>query len=274
MTELKTLIIALLMVPGLAWAADWPMYRADGQRSGYTSGALPAEMTLRWEYRAPHLPQPAWPRSPRPTTHRQTFDWSIQPVVAGGTVYFGDTVTGAVTALDLKDGSIRWQFITQGPIRLAPVIYDGWLLVASDDGCLYAIDRHNGQLAWQHRGGPEHSLRLGNERMISRWPARGGPVVSQDRLYYAAGIWPSEGVYLHCLDARSGQLIWTNDSAGQIYMPQPHGGADAESGVAAQGALVVSQLAAGGAEVRDGEQPTTTDWLLMPTGRACRPPSI
>ena len=42
---------------------------------------------------------------------------------------------------------------------------------------------------------------IGNERMISAWPARGGPVVSDDRVYFATSIWPFMGTYIWCLDA-------------------------------------------------------------------------
>jgi outer membrane protein assembly factor BamB len=87
--------------------------------------------------------------------------------------------------------------------------------------------------------------------MVSRWPARGGPVIRDGIVYFGAGIWQSEGIYLVAIDAESGREVWQNDQAGKIYMPQPHGGANAESGVSAQGYLVA-----------------TADDLLVPTGRA------
>ena len=70
-------------------------------------------------------------------------------------------------------------------------------------------------------------------------------------MYYAAGIWPSEGVYLHALDAATGDVRWTNGRTGQLYLPQPHGGANAHSGVAPQGYLLA-----------------TPERILVPTGRA------
>jgi hypothetical protein len=48
--------------------------------------------------------------------------------------------------------------------------------VASDDGCLYALSLSDGRVLWKHRGGPDARMCLGNERMISRWPARGAGV--------------------------------------------------------------------------------------------------
>jgi outer membrane protein assembly factor BamB len=70
-------------------------------------------------------------------------------------------------------------------------------------------------------------------------------------VYWAAGIWQSEGIFLQALDAKTGKVIWQNDKAGQIYMPQPHGGAMANSGVSVQGYLVA-----------------TENELIVPTGRA------
>jgi len=56
---------------------------------------------------------------------------------------------------------------------------------------------------------------------------------------------------VNAVDARTGELVWVNDDTGAIYMPQPHGGANAESGIAAQGHLVA-----------------TEEHLLVPNGRA------
>lgn len=235
------------------------MYRNDPARSGYTAKSLPTKLQQAWVYRAAHAPQSAWPRS-----DRLTFDRANQPVIAGDLVYFGDSVTGVVTALDLGTGQTRWQFFTEGPIRFAPAVFEDRLFVTSDDGHLYALQTTTGALLWKHRGGPDAALRLGNERMISRWPARGGAVVVGDTVHYAAGIWPTEGIFLYALDARSGEPRWVNDNSGGIYMPQPHGGANAESGIAAQGHLVATQTKTTNSRGETEER----DWLLVPTGRA------
>lgn len=250
-------IIVLIACSSLR--GDWPMYRADAGRSGYTTQRLDAPLQKGWIYRATHAPHSAWPRS-----DRQTFDRAIQPVIAGGTVYFGDTVTGVINALDLKTGTLKWRFFTEGPIRFAPVVFEDRLYVTSDDGRLYALSLSTGQLLWKHQGGPDHSRRLGNERMISRWPARGGAVVVEGIVYYGAGIWPSDGIFLHALDARSGEPIWVNNNSGSIYMPQPHGGANAESGVAAQGYLVATNTTLTETSGKNNQRA----WLLVPTGRA------
>jgi outer membrane protein assembly factor BamB len=239
-------IVIVVLVPGLIRADDWPMYRADAARTGYSSEALPENLELRWMYRNRVMPRPAWPSS-----SRITFDFAYQPIIVGNTVIFGSSAEDKVVAIDADSGMLRWRFFTGGPVRFAPAAWGDRIFVASDDGHLYAIRTDDGTLLWKHRGGSNPRMCMGNERMISRWPARGGPLVMDDKVYYAAGIWPSDGIFLHALDARTGKVLWTNNSIGRLYMPQPHGGANAHSGVAPQGYLL-----------------STEERLFVPTGRA------
>jgi outer membrane protein assembly factor BamB len=131
-------------------------------------------------------------------------------------------------------------FFSQSPIRFAPVHWEGALYVGSDDGYLYCLDAATGKLRWKHRAGPSDEMVLGNGRLISRWPVRGGAAIRGGILYFAAGIWPSEGVFVYALNPRTGKIIWKNDSSGGIFMGQPHGGASAASGVSSQGYLAVT----------------------------------
>ncbi len=57
-------------------------------------------------------------------------------------------------------------------------------------------------------------LSLGNSRLISAWPMRGGPVLRDDKLYFAASIWPFMGTFIYALDAKSGRVLWCNDETG------------------------------------------------------------
>lgn len=236
----------LALAAGSLQGGDWPTYRADAARTGYSSEPLGDDLELRWICRNRTAPAPAWPDS-----SRITFDFAYQPIIVGNTVIFGSSSEDKVVAIDAFSGKLRWTYFTGGPVRFAPVAWRDRIFVASDDGHLYAIKTDDGTLLWKHRGGPNERMCLGNERMISRWPARGGPVVMNDIVYYTAGIWPSDGVFLHALDARTGEVLWTNDSTGRLYMPQPHGGANAHSGVAPQGYLLA-----------------TDKRLFVPTGRA------
>jgi len=236
----RALIIALAYLVTLSSvaAADWPAWRHDATRSAYSDEALQdaGNFSPLWEYHTAAPPRPAWPRS-----ERMTFDRSAPLIAAQGMVFFGDSVDGSVHALDASTGESRWVFPTRGPVRFAPCYFEGKLYAVSDDGFLYCLKAGDGSLLWKKRGGPGNEMILGNDRMISRWPARGGPVIYDGVLYFAAGIWPSDGVSLYALNPTTGATHWVNDTAGSIYLGQPHGGAFAKSGVAAQGYLVASE---------------------------------
>jgi outer membrane protein assembly factor BamB len=227
-------------------AADWPMYRADAARSGYTAEAIPNQLQLRWSFRASQAPRPAWV-----TSERMKFDVAFQPIIMGDRVLFSSSVDDQLYCLNAVTGAVEWTFYTEGPIRFAPVGWQERVFLASDDGYLYALRLSDGELLWKKRGGPSDDRVLGNDRMTSHWPARGGPVVLDDTVYFAAGIWPSDGIYLHAIDAATGDAKWTNGETGGLYMAQPHGGANAKSGVAPQGYLLASDKQ-----------------LFAPTGRA------
>ncbi len=228
-----------------ARSADWPTYRGDAARSGFTDEQLATDLHRHWSYRS-HRPQPAWPSSPR-----QTFDRAYHVVIADGRLFFGSSADHQVHALDAATGEERWTFFTDGPVRLTPAVASGRVFAVSDDGCLYALDAATGTLAWKRRGGPSDEVVLGNDRFVSAWTARGGPTIVDDDVYWAAGIWPTDGIFVMAVDAATGERKWTNDSDDTRFMPQPHGGANAASGISAQGHLAVN----------DGA-------LLLPTGRA------
>jgi outer membrane protein assembly factor BamB len=155
-----------------------------------------------------------------------------------------------VVALDAQNGSEIWSYYTDGPVRFSPVVHDGSVYVASDDGYLYCLAAEDGTLRWRFRGGPSKRKVIGNRRVISSWPARGGPVVAGDTVYFAASIWPFMGTFIYALDAETGQLRWLNDDTSADFQKQPHG-APSFAGVAPQGQLTVA-----------------ADLLLVPGGRS------
>ena len=135
-----SLLASLILLPGLS-AEDWPMYQHDAERSGFTKETLPDELKLQWVHALPSPPRPAWPRS-----DRMTFDRAAQPIVAGGLVFFGDSVDGLVRAINAKTGAEEWGFPTRGPVRFAPTYLEGRIFATSDDGFLYCLKATDGSL--------------------------------------------------------------------------------------------------------------------------------
>jgi glucose dehydrogenase len=146
-----------------------------------------------------------------------------------------------LTAYRLDSGDEVWRFYADGPLRLAPAAADGRVCFVSDDGHLYCLDAETGRLLWKFRAAPAEQRVLGNERVISMWPARGGPVILDGIVYFGAGIWPMHGTFLYALRADTGQVVWANTGDGTNWSAQPHGGADAFAGLAPQGYLAAAE---------------------------------
>jgi len=236
----KVWLVALWIGSFMTMGADWPTYNADARRSAVTSEKLKTPLKRAWTYIPAQPPRPAWPE-PGKEMHRMDFDYAPQPIVANGLVYLGSSADDTVRALDAKTGVIRWRFTTGGPMRFAPTAANGRLYVASDDGYLYCLEAKSGKLLWSFRAAPADDKLLGNGRMISRWPCRSGVLVDDDVAYVTAGMWPSDGIYVYALDAATGKTLWCNDTSGCMYISTPHFGADAFTGVAAQGYLALGE---------------------------------
>ncbi len=227
-----------------ACAADWPMWRYDSNRSAATPDALPKQLQLQWVRELPAT-RPAWPASQT----KLQFDLSYAPIVVGQLMVVGSNVDDSVTAFDTKTGAEVWRFFTNGPVRFAPAAHAGRLYAVSDDGWLYCLDATNGTLVWKVNGGPTNRPIIGNGRLISSWPARGGAVVADGVVYFTASIWPSMGVFVHAVAADSGRVLWTNSETGAQFLTHPHG-AKSFGAIAPQGYLAMSG-----------------DYLVVPGGR-------
>lgn len=212
-------------------AEDWPMYRHDAGRRGVTSTSLPKNPQLAWVRNLPPL-TPAFHNS------RLQFDAGYEPVVVGQHLLIASSGTDSVTAYDTRTGKQLWRFFADGPVRFAPAVWQDWVCFGSDDGCLYCVELETGKLRWKHRAVPSQRRLLGNQRLISVWPVRGGPVIADGKVYFAAGVWPFEGVFVYAMDIASGDVVWRNDRLGYLFGEQPHY-TQAIGGLAPQGYLVI-----------------------------------
>lgn len=232
-------VVALLTVlPGSfaeVVAGDWPQWRFDAGRGAATPAELPTELHLQWVRHLP-APRPAWPES-QPWLR---FDASYCPVAAGKQLFVPSMVTDSVTAYDTETGDEKWRFTTVGPVRLAPIAERNRVWFASDDGYLYCVTADEGRLVWRVRGGPSDRKVLGNERLISTWPIRGGPVLYDGKIYFTAGIWPFMGIFIHAVDAETGEPVWTNSGDSCPYLIQPHN-SPAFSGFVPRGHLAATE---------------------------------
>ena len=191
-------------------------------------------MELLWSRRLPPA-RTAWPK----TQDKIQFDTVAQPVVMGKRVFVPSTVNDSVSAYDSGTGELLWRFFADAPVRFAPAGYKDRVYFVSDDGHLYCVSADTGTLHWKLNGGPAERKVLGSHRLVSSWPARGGPVVSDGRVYFGASIWSFMGIFIHAVDAMSGEILWTNSGDGMNYTVQPHG-APSFASVVPQGHLAIA----------------------------------
>lgn len=242
--------VGVLFCGYLAWSLTPPRAESEGKPQPPEVSPADGSLHLTWVREVP-CQSPAWPDQVN-----LQFDLAPEPVLHEDLVFVPGSETDSLQALEADTGKEVWRFVAEGPIRFAPSVWQERVYVASDDGHLYCLDAETGHLHWKKRGGPSDRKVLGNSRLISTWPARGAPVVAthpgtdKPVVYFAAGIWPFMGIFLHALDAETGEAVWINDGDGAIFIKQPHN-ADAFAGVAPQGRLVVF-----------GDQ------LLVPSGRS------
>ncbi|MDA1016860.1 MAG: PQQ-binding-like beta-propeller repeat protein [Planctomycetota bacterium] len=228
---MRSIFVLAVLQASSIHAEDWPMWRHDVGRTGASQTSLPARLVLKWSRELP-------PNSPAYKDQRLQFDRGYEPIVLGRRMFVASAFDDSVTAFDTETGRQLWKFFTDGPVRFAPVGGTGRVLFGSDDGHFYCVKASSGDLIWKFRAVPSNRRLLGNGRLISVWPVRGGPVLQNDKVYFAAGVWPLEGVFVYCLDAATGKVVWLNDRTSYLYGQHPHG-TEGFGGLAPQGYLLI-----------------------------------
>ncbi|HUU29022.1 MAG TPA: PQQ-binding-like beta-propeller repeat protein [archaeon] len=230
-------LVFCVFFAGGVYASDWPMWRCDAGRTAVSPDNLPSEMNLLWERQYTRR-EPVW--DDPLNRDLMPYDKVFEPVVLGKRMFVPFNDSDKLMALDTETGEEIWAFYTDGPVRFPPVAWKGSVYFTSDDGCLYCVDAASGSLVWKFRGGPSDNKIIGNKRLISTWPARGGPVIRDSTVYFAASIWPFMGTFIYALDAGTGRVVWVNDRTGSRYTYQPHN-SPSFAGVAPQGALAATE---------------------------------
>ena len=170
---LTTQVIATVVVfacslsSGLA--SDWPTYRHDNHRSGFTDEALAGKsVESDWVYHSLQPPVSAWPgparwdswANIRGLTSMRNYDPCFHVAVVGDLVYFGSSADDSVRALNIATGEPTWTVTTDGPIRIAPSVSDGRVYFGSDDGRAYCVTADRGTLVWKSERADNSSLIL------------------------------------------------------------------------------------------------------------------
>ena len=228
--------------------SDWPMWRYDYGRTASSPEQLADKLYLQWHVKY-SARIPVW--DDPLNQNLMQFDRLFEPIVVGNKIFLGFNDQDKVVALDLNTGQELWHFYADGPVRLPLASNKGKIYFTGDDGFCYCLDANTGALIWKLSLAPAANKLLGNKRLISMWPARGGIVIKDDIIYTAASIFPLMGTFIYAIDAESGEIVWKNEGTGSNYILQPHS-SPAFADVAPQGAFTISGsrlLVAGGRSV-------------------------
>ncbi|MEE8469350.1 MAG: PQQ-binding-like beta-propeller repeat protein, partial [Planctomycetota bacterium] len=211
---MRCVLPLLLTAPLVAQDQDWPTHRADLARSGRTHARLDVtRLRPIWTHRARRPPRPAWPGPARwdafaglaGLASMRNYDPVFHPIAVGQRVWFGSSSEDTVVCLDASSGSVLWEFVTGGPVRVAPTWDAGRLYVGSDDGSAICLDAASGELLWRFDPTLGSRRVLNNGRLISAWPVRTGVAVEDGTAYFAASMLPWQVSYVCAVDALSGE---------------------------------------------------------------------
>ena len=168
---------------------DWPTYRHDAARSGYTKAAVPTDLKCAW---------------------RTDLGGKLTSVViAEGKLFVASVETHTLHAVDASSGKSLWSYTAGGRVDSPPTIYQGRALFGSADGWVYCLRASDGALIWRYRAAPQDLRLMAYEQLESVWPVHGSVLVQDDIVHCVAGrsMFLDDGMRLLRLDAKTGRRL-------------------------------------------------------------------
>jgi len=145
------------------------------------------------------------------------------PVVAGDAVFvavsdLGGGDRGGVAALDLTTGAERWRHIATAPVRNAPAVADGVVVIGLVDGEVRGFDAATGAPRWSYRLGDGLDA-----RSASLFAA---PTIADGVVYVTVER------RLAALDLQTGAELWALDPRGPSFGPSSSAAPTVAAGIA------------------------------------------
>jgi len=203
----KAIIIPVIVIISLTGCGrkdsqpGWKTYRHDGSRTAVTPEDIPLQLSLNWTYFPAHAPKPVW-NLPAEEMQRMHSDNTYHVSAVNGLAYFGSSVDNKVYAINISTGKEKWVFFTEGPVRFSPTIWNNRVYFGSDDGFVYCLKAVSGKMLWKYHPGPKDKKLIGSGSMISLWPIRTSVLVEDKTVYFGAGVFPYDGLYIWCPECK------------------------------------------------------------------------
>ncbi len=173
----------------VARANEWPTYRHDAGRSGYTKATVTTNLA------------PVWTAKLGGKLSSLTF--------ADGRLFVAAVNEHTLYALDGARGNVVWCYRAGGRIDSPPTIYDGRVLFGCADGWVYCLRAADGELAWRFRAAPAERYHVAYEQVESVWPVHGSVLVQDGVLFCVAGrsMFLDGGLRMLRLDPLTGRKL-------------------------------------------------------------------
>jgi outer membrane protein assembly factor BamB len=182
--------------------SDWPTYRFDAQRSGYSPTSVPALLRRKWQVEVGRK--------------------LTAPTVAGGKVFVVSVDEHEVCAIDADSGRSMWHFTAGARVDSPPTLYRGSAIFGSRDGYVYNLRASDGKLAWRLRTARNGRRISACGQLESASPVFGSVLVQDGVVYSTAGrsSYLDGGIDLYRLEPETGRTL----SRKPIYSPDPETG--------------------------------------------------
>jgi len=213
--------IGLRDLPVGAWRIDgrrvivgqsFELALADGELEGVLPKALVPLYQIPFALRRLEGPDPV-PPAQDASPPRPAVAWTVDlhaPIWAGlahdpaSGALVVATDQGAVFALSERTGRVIWTARAGGAVRATPTIDRGCVYVPSDDGRLQAFLLRTGRLLWRTSIGKGKAPRVPSGPTDDRYERYASSVVVKDGRAYVG----SRDGGLYAIDARSGRVVW------------------------------------------------------------------
>lgn len=172
-----------------AAAGDWPMYRRDIERSGFSPEPIGDALAPIW---------------------KQKLEGAVSaPILADGKLYVALKDCPVVRALDASNGRPIWSFEAGGPVDSPPVFAGGRIVFGCSDGRVYTLDASTGRLVWRYLAAPNERRHVYYDQVESTHPVSGSVLAIGDRVYAVSGRYRflDGGMRFVVLDLTTGQPI-------------------------------------------------------------------
>ena len=246
---------------------NWPLYGYDAQRTRYlpTERVRPPYGSSEWSYQVGSLIEFS-PIVVKGTLYLQdkngTFlaldaatgkvAWqkdvgqlgAASPAYSHGRIYAVTLEPGEAVAMRARDGKVLWRRPLSGRSETSPIVVGKNVIVGSESGTVYSLDRDSGQIEWQvstdgavkgglalddgvlygaNYAGQVFALRASSGAYV--WQSstqglslgRGGPVYSTPAVAFGRVYLGSIDGRVYSFDQDNGELLWSHSTGDWVY---------------------------------------------------------